>query len=183
MDLRRVGAPTTGQIIPASRKWYVHRSYKPGASTYDLFAQISTFLNDFSDALNRSLALDNKILSASSAVSPEYASVLSLVTRQIFASMDITVPSAEPGQFNTSDVKIFMKDIGQSRSVPLLYLAAVQVSHTSIDEQTLLKLSMARSQLSFSSTHPSLVIYSGLCSTFSLLHNTPILTLPLISVG
>lgn len=76
---------------------------------------MSAFLSDFPSALTRSLALDNKILSAASATSPEYASILSVVTRQIFASMDITIPSAKPGQFKTSDVNIFMKDIGQSQ--------------------------------------------------------------------
>lgn len=75
---------------------------------------MSAFLSDFADALSRSLVLDDKVLSAASAISPEYVGILSLVTRQIFASMDITIPSAEPGQFGNSDVKIFMKDIGDS---------------------------------------------------------------------
>ncbi len=80
-----------------------------------LFVQISAFLSDFSGALGRSLTFDNNVLSAASAISPEYTGILSLVTRQIFASMDITIPSASPGQFNNSDVKIFMKDIGRSQ--------------------------------------------------------------------
>ncbi|KAF9443521.1 hypothetical protein P691DRAFT_679373, partial [Macrolepiota fuliginosa MF-IS2] len=75
---------------------------------------ITAFINDFSDARIRNGGLDNKILSAASAVSPEYAGILSLATRQIFAAMDITIPSAQPGQFNKSDVKIFMKDMGIS---------------------------------------------------------------------
>lgn len=84
-------------------------------SQHLLCPQISAFLSDSTDARNRSMDLDNKVLSAASAISPEYAGVLSLVTRQVFASMDITIPSAEPGKFNGSDVKIFMKDIGQSQ--------------------------------------------------------------------
>ncbi|KAF9445097.1 hypothetical protein P691DRAFT_735541 [Macrolepiota fuliginosa MF-IS2] len=75
---------------------------------------ISTFLSDFSNAMKRSLDFDNKVVSAAAAVSSEYVGIISLVTRQIFAAMDITIPSAQPGQFSDSDVKIFVKDMGVS---------------------------------------------------------------------
>ncbi|KAF9443528.1 hypothetical protein P691DRAFT_778832 [Macrolepiota fuliginosa MF-IS2] len=81
---------------------------------------ISAFLSDFSDARSRNSDFDTKVLSAASAVSLEYAGIISLVTRQIFAAMDITIPSMQPGQFNDSDVKIFMKDMGvSSRTSPV----------------------------------------------------------------
>ncbi|KAF9444145.1 hypothetical protein P691DRAFT_736930 [Macrolepiota fuliginosa MF-IS2] len=80
----------------------------------DIDTVISDFLTDFPSARNRSSALDDKVMSAASAVSPEYAGILSLVTRQIFAAMDVTVPSGTKGSLDTSDVKIFMKDIGVS---------------------------------------------------------------------
>ncbi|KAF9444696.1 hypothetical protein P691DRAFT_677102 [Macrolepiota fuliginosa MF-IS2] len=81
---------------------------------------ISAFLNDFPGARNRGSDFDSKVSSAASAVSPEYADIISLVTRQIFAAMDITIPSAGPGKFNNSDVKIFMKDMGvSSRTNPV----------------------------------------------------------------
>jgi hypothetical protein len=48
------------------------------------------------------------------AISPRYARLLAFVTRQIFASMDITVSPDPNGGFNTSEVRIFMKDMGVS---------------------------------------------------------------------
>ncbi|KAF9443523.1 hypothetical protein P691DRAFT_407186 [Macrolepiota fuliginosa MF-IS2] len=78
---------------------------------------VSAFLSDSSDARNRNSALDSKIVSAALAVSPEYADIVSLVTRQIFAAMDITIPPAQSEQSNNSDVKIFMKDMGMSLRV------------------------------------------------------------------
>ncbi len=121
---------------------------------WQFFAQASGFLNDFEDALSRSWTFDNKVLSAASSISPEYAGILSLVTRQIFASMDITVPLAKSGQLNGSDVKIFMKDIGQSLWVPIPLLVRLRTEAcTQTGERILLKSSMAHSRLSFSSIH------------------------------
>ncbi|KAF9443524.1 hypothetical protein P691DRAFT_787943 [Macrolepiota fuliginosa MF-IS2] len=93
---------------PTSRSGYYWSAYS------DIEEAISAFLSDSSNARNRNSVLDNKIMSAALAVSPEYADIVSLVTRQIFAAMDITIPSAQPGKFNSSDVKIFMKDMGAS---------------------------------------------------------------------
>ncbi|KXN87094.1 hypothetical protein AN958_09304 [Leucoagaricus sp. SymC.cos] len=80
----------------------------------DVDAVISAFLNDFEGARDRSLQLDNKIVSNANQVSAEYADLLSLATRQIFGSMDITLAKEQDGSFNISDVKIFMKDMGAS---------------------------------------------------------------------
>lgn len=55
--------------------------------------------------------MDDQILTAASAISPEYAGMISLVTRQLFASMDITIPATQSRQPDPSDVRIFMKDI------------------------------------------------------------------------
>ncbi|KAF7785231.1 hypothetical protein Agabi119p4_1396 [Agaricus bisporus var. burnettii] len=62
-------------------------------------------------------AFDDGLLKAASAISPEYADIISLVTRQIFASMDITIAAGERGRTSPSDVKIFMKDISVSKRV------------------------------------------------------------------
>ncbi|KAF9439470.1 hypothetical protein P691DRAFT_786531, partial [Macrolepiota fuliginosa MF-IS2] len=40
-----------------------------------------------------------------------YTGIISLVMRQIFAAMDIMIPSTQSGQFNNSDIKIVMKDM------------------------------------------------------------------------
>lgn len=80
----------------------------------DISSVISAFLNDFEDAHNRSMIFDTKIMSAANEVSPEYADILSLVTRQIFASLDITLEKTGGGYFNLSAVRIFMRDMGVS---------------------------------------------------------------------
>jgi hypothetical protein len=69
---------------------------------------------DFPNARQRGQNFDDRVLSAALQVSSEYAGIVSLVTRQVFASMDITIPTGEGGQPSASDVKIFMKDIGMS---------------------------------------------------------------------
>jgi hypothetical protein len=64
--------------------------------------------------MQRGQNFDDRILNAALQVSSEYAGIVLLVTRQIFASMDITIPVSTGGQPSASDVKIFMKDIGMS---------------------------------------------------------------------
>ncbi|KAF7783398.1 hypothetical protein Agabi119p4_1422 [Agaricus bisporus var. burnettii] len=78
---------------------------------------ISDFLGDFANARVRGQTFDDGLLKAASAISPEYAGIISLVTRQIFASMDITIGADERGRASPSDVKIFMKDISVSKRV------------------------------------------------------------------
>ena len=78
------------------------------------FPQIDAFANDYAAALARAQALDEQILNAANQISSEYADLVCLVARSVFASFDITVPS--DSQVGT-DVKIFVKDIGTSRCV------------------------------------------------------------------
>lgn len=80
----------------------------------DIGSVISVFLSNFTGAHDRSFDLDSHIISAASQISSEYADIVSLATRQIFASMDITVAQDKDGTLNASDVKIFMKDMGVS---------------------------------------------------------------------
>ncbi|KAJ3568846.1 hypothetical protein NP233_g5446 [Leucocoprinus birnbaumii] len=74
---------------------------------------VSAFLGDFQGARDRSSSFDNKIMSAASQISSEYADILSIVTRQIFASMDFTVTRAQNGALDPTP-RIFMKDMGVS---------------------------------------------------------------------
>ncbi|XP_006457506.1 hypothetical protein AGABI2DRAFT_123370 [Agaricus bisporus var. bisporus H97] len=78
---------------------------------------ISDFLGDFTNARVRGQAFDDGLLKEASAISPQYAGIISLVTRQIFASMDITIADDERGRTSPSDVKVFMKDISVSKRV------------------------------------------------------------------
>ncbi|KAF8180551.1 hypothetical protein K438DRAFT_1938236 [Mycena galopus ATCC 62051] len=80
-------------------------------------AAISAFIADFPAAQTRALALDQRILADAGAVSPEYADLISLGTRQAMAGMEITLSNAADGSFNLSDVKAFMKDTGNSQRV------------------------------------------------------------------
>ncbi|GBE81170.1 Glutaminase A [Sparassis crispa] len=87
---------------------------------------IEAFLSDFSNAQTRSVTLDEKILQDASAISADYGDLVSLAARQTFGGIDITVSNGTDGQWNTTDVKIFMKDIGTSgriSPVEVLYAA------------------------------------------------------------
>ncbi|KAJ7347212.1 hypothetical protein DFH08DRAFT_1001911 [Mycena albidolilacea] len=78
---------------------------------------IDAFMADFPAARERAIALDQKILQDAAAVSPEYADLVSLATRQAMAGMEITLSTLPDGSFNMSDVKAFMKDVGNSQRV------------------------------------------------------------------
>lgn len=45
-------------------------------------------------------------------VSPIYADLLTLTARQSLSALDVTVSQTQDGSFNTSDVKMFVKDMG-----------------------------------------------------------------------
>ncbi|KAK0466307.1 uncharacterized protein EV420DRAFT_1261099 [Desarmillaria tabescens] len=77
---------------------------------------IDSFLNDFSNAKQRAIDLDNKIMSDTRRVSDNYADLVALAARQALA-VDITVSRDSNGQWNTSDVMSFMRDMGDSRRV------------------------------------------------------------------
>ena len=51
-------------------------------------------------------------MQAASSVSNEYGQIVSLATRQTFGSIDITVGNGTDGNWNMSDVMIFMKNMG-----------------------------------------------------------------------
>ncbi|KAK0199092.1 hypothetical protein F5146DRAFT_120113 [Armillaria mellea] len=77
---------------------------------------IDFFLTDFSNAKQRAIDLDNKIMSDARQISDNYADLVTLAARQALA-VDITVSKDSKGQWNTSDVMTFMKDVGNSRRV------------------------------------------------------------------
>ena len=79
--------------------------------------QIDAFTADFSDAMNRAVALDQKIMDAAAQISENYVNLVSLGARQTMASLDITVLGNSDGSVDASDVKIFMKDVGTSGCV------------------------------------------------------------------
>ena len=50
-----------------------------------------------------------------SAISPQYTDLVSLAARQAMGGVEFSVINGTNGSWNTSDVKIFMKDVGTSQ--------------------------------------------------------------------
>ena len=55
------------------------------------------------------------------AISPAYGDLVATSLRQTMGSIEITTSKQADGKWNTSDVQVFVKDIGVSRYVILLY--------------------------------------------------------------
>ncbi|KAF5378651.1 hypothetical protein D9757_009532 [Collybiopsis confluens] len=92
----------------------------------DVPTAMANFMSDAQNALKRSIVLDGQIVSDASSISNAYADVVSLATRQAMAGMEITVGSDSSGRPNSSDVMIFMKDLGNSQRtnpVEIMYAA------------------------------------------------------------
>lgn len=67
---------------------------------------------DFPNAVQRAEQLDTKIMTAAQNISSDYADLLSLATRQVFGATELTIAQNGDGSFNSSDVMMFMKNIG-----------------------------------------------------------------------
>lgn len=84
--------------------------------------QISSFLSDYDNALARAQAFDSKISSDASRISSDYASVVALSVRQGFGAIEFTVSKTSDGQFNASDIMVFMKGIDTDVLVQLFII-------------------------------------------------------------
>ncbi|KAH9942534.1 uncharacterized protein BXZ73DRAFT_41320 [Epithele typhae] len=87
------------------------------ATQYSSAADIDAFTTGYSDALARAIALDNKITGDAGKISSEYVDLVSLSTRPVLATLDITVSRNADGSVNASDVMVFMRDIGTSSRI------------------------------------------------------------------
>ncbi|EJC98586.1 DUF1793-domain-containing protein [Fomitiporia mediterranea MF3/22] len=80
------------------------------------FSTIHDVVNDvlsrFDDAVTAATALDKQILGAAGQVSTNYADILSLSTRQVMGGLEYTLLKDDSGNFNMSDVKAFLNDMG-----------------------------------------------------------------------
>ncbi|KAF8874080.1 hypothetical protein BD779DRAFT_1678882 [Infundibulicybe gibba] len=86
---------------------------------------IGAFIKDFPNARQRAIELDQKITSDALSISQDYADLVSLSVRQTMAGIDITISNGTDGQWNTSDVMIFMKSIDDSsRTNPTEFMFA-----------------------------------------------------------
>ncbi|OCH92944.1 DUF1793-domain-containing protein [Obba rivulosa] len=85
---------------------------------------IAFFMQDYSGASTRAQTLDNMISADASSISEQYAGLVALSIRQAFAAFEITISKDGSGQFNTSDVMVFMKEIssgGNVNTVDVIY--------------------------------------------------------------
>ena len=76
--------------------------------------QATAVLQDYDHAVQRANAFDASLIKNASTVSSHYADLISLTARQAMAGVELTVGGTE-SDWNTSDVKMFMKDIGTSK--------------------------------------------------------------------
>ena len=74
--------------------------------------QIVDFLNDFSNASSRALQPDYKIFNDSQSISSDLPTLTSTALAEVYGSMQLTIGTDEHGNLNTSDVMMFMKNIG-----------------------------------------------------------------------
>ena len=70
------------------------------------------FINDFDNATQRAQALDQRILQDAASVSGLLGDLVSLAVPQVYGSAQITIGTDANGNFDDSDVMIFMKNVG-----------------------------------------------------------------------
>ena len=98
-------------------------------------AQISTFINDYSNALARANVFDAKVKADASAISSDYADIVALSIRQTLGACEITVSKTSSGAFNTSDITTFMKEISSDGVSLLRVLTCFEMPYSSIPQQ------------------------------------------------
>ncbi|RDX42058.1 hypothetical protein OH76DRAFT_146300 [Lentinus brumalis] len=104
------------QYITSSGATEVRRPY--WTTRYpDINALIDAFLADYPAAHDRAVAFDEKVTADAGKISPQYVDLVSLVSRQVMAAVDITVLGSSSSSTGATDAKAFMKDIGNSQRV------------------------------------------------------------------
>ena len=93
--------------------------------------KVDDFLSGYSDALSRAVDFDNGIASATSAISSKFsmassaavnlADLIILSLRQTVGSLEFTAPQLSTTSQGMDDLRVFMKDVGTSRCVCVLY--------------------------------------------------------------
>ncbi|KAI0774201.1 DUF1793-domain-containing protein [Fomes fomentarius] len=75
---------------------------------------ISTFINDYQNAVARASAFDVQVRGDAEKISSDYADIVELSVRQAFAAIETTVSKTGSRDFNTTDVLTFMKEISSN---------------------------------------------------------------------
>ncbi|KLO18697.1 DUF1793-domain-containing protein [Schizopora paradoxa] len=73
---------------------------------------VSSFLQNFTSAVSQAEVFDNNLMDASLAISQEYADLISISLRAAVSSLEITIPQEDQGQWNSSEIQAYMKDMG-----------------------------------------------------------------------
>ena len=109
---------------PTQRSLYYKSQYSSGdgplvsdcfswdVDVSNIHVQIEDFLNDFTNASSRAQELDKKILQDAASVSNSLGDLVSLAIAQVYGSTQLTIGTDAMGNFNKSDVMMFMKNIG-----------------------------------------------------------------------
>ncbi|KAF9523660.1 hypothetical protein CPB83DRAFT_821238 [Crepidotus variabilis] len=87
---------------------------------------IDDFLADYEEASKRAQTLDMKIVGDGNDISQSYADLLAFSARPVFGAIHITVARTSPTTLDSSDVKVYMKDVGnssRSNAVDVLFSA------------------------------------------------------------
>ena len=87
-----------------------------GVDMSNIRLQMVDFLNDFSNASSRAQQLDHDILQNTTSVSNMLGDLVSLSIAQVYGSTQLTVGIDASGKPNSSDVMMFMKNIGGTQS-------------------------------------------------------------------
>lgn len=85
----------------------------------DMIIKIDAFIADYPQAKARADNFDAKILGAIADRSDSYKALISITARQAMASTELTVSNTTDGQWNLSDLQMFMRDTGAGLFVPL----------------------------------------------------------------
>ncbi|KAJ7142411.1 DUF1793-domain-containing protein [Mycena epipterygia] len=88
---------------------------------------LSFFLNDYANALATANKLDAKIQADATKISPDYVGIVALSIRQSLAANELTISKKANGQWNTTDIMYFMKEIssdGNTNTVDVIFPAS-----------------------------------------------------------
>lgn len=100
-----------GPSTPPYVTWYVKDALLAKNKVWNNL-KIVGFLNNFENALETAIALDDQILSDASEISSNYYDLLALSTRQVMGAIDFTMGKDRNENWNTSDVKGFLRNAG-----------------------------------------------------------------------
>ena len=127
--------------------------------------------------------MDNTILHDANSITPQYANLASLAARQTIGSTEITVANSSDGQWNTSDVKIFMKNIGSDRWVVFEVYMTDLFSRNEVGGRTPSRFFTLLSHSFYTSTQHGVVNFSLPCLNSKILANGRSRMLLVILVG